>query len=377
MTQPHAHAETPHDPGEAMFLTPRVIDRRTFEEYSGLLRELIREAAGESRTLRNAAGEVRSMQEGLERAAAELAGRLDAVLKVMPLLEHRITRMEQLMAATSDAPRLQEEVSRHIAAATRSVCDETVAALRRQADRIVEDLAGDLARAAREAHAGIDAARQESGRQVENLLREAKQTIESACADARRRVADAARECGIGADHVMEQWRAAEASLARRAAELEAGLGHAAAQAHELALRETSRSRAELHKAVEDATRHADQLLSDLDARLDKVHQWASRVVAEVEERLDAWSRRTAQITAELGPEALETVRNLPALIEQARKERLDLDEAIRAGADRIEGQSAALERLAARQEELSAAINAALSRAQPGTPRRRTRPTE
>ncbi len=379
MSQSPTPLDPAADPGEAMFLTPRVIDRRTFEEYSTLLRALIREAAGEGRSLRDAAGQVREVQEGLERAAAELSARLDAVVRVMPTLEQRIARMEQLLGATTDAARLQDEALRHVGPVIKDAGDEAASSLRRRAAEIADEVLASLSRAARQieeaarsGRAELASAQEQARVGIEGFVAEARREMESACAEARRRLADAARQEGIDPARLLERVREAEASLARRVAELEAGLGQAAARAHEHAMLEAARSRADLERAIAEAARGAEQLLADLDARLASVHEWASRVVAETESRLEAWSRNTARITASLGADTLRIVENLPGLIEEARRQRMELEEAIRGGADRIEGQSAALEQLAARHAELSAKIAATLAQASTGDVRQR-----
>jgi hypothetical protein len=91
---PQAQAQAIADPDAAgaiqdVFLTPRVLDRRAFEDYAESLKALIRDASGESHTLSQTAADVRVLREQLASAAADAQKRLDAATRAIAAVEQR------------------------------------------------------------------------------------------------------------------------------------------------------------------------------------------------------------------------------------------------------------------------------------------------
>jgi len=82
---------------EGIFLTPRVVDARAFEEFAGALRRLTRDAAAQGRALLATTGEVRALGEGLREATRELQGRVETASRVVPTLDGRMARAEALL----------------------------------------------------------------------------------------------------------------------------------------------------------------------------------------------------------------------------------------------------------------------------------------
>ena len=82
---------------DQVFLTPRVLDARAFQEYSATLQELLKETAGRQDTLRSASSEVESLRTGLRDAATELQRRLETAVRVIPGIDQRLARAEQLV----------------------------------------------------------------------------------------------------------------------------------------------------------------------------------------------------------------------------------------------------------------------------------------
>lgn len=89
---------------DQVFITPRVLDRGAFDEYAEGLKSLIREAAGRGQSLQTAMVDVKSMGDSLRQATDELKKRLETTVKIMPALEQRLGKAEQvLQLAASDA----------------------------------------------------------------------------------------------------------------------------------------------------------------------------------------------------------------------------------------------------------------------------------
>ena len=66
---------------EEVFLTPRVLDRRAFEDYAESLKRLIKDATGEGQSLSRTAADVRVLRDQLAAATAEAQRRLDATVR--------------------------------------------------------------------------------------------------------------------------------------------------------------------------------------------------------------------------------------------------------------------------------------------------------
>ncbi|MBX3380530.1 MAG: hypothetical protein KF805_10575 [Phycisphaeraceae bacterium] len=111
-----------------VFVSPRVVDRRTFEEYSLTLQQLIREASGHGRTLEVTSTEVRTLRETVQSLTRDLQIRLDAAGKVLPSLEQRIARAEQtadsVARLTSDPSRLEGLIKDNLAGLVRNQATE-------------------------------------------------------------------------------------------------------------------------------------------------------------------------------------------------------------------------------------------------------------
>lgn len=85
---------------DAIFLTPRVVDQRGFEELAGSLRGLARDAAAQNRTLQTTSAEVDRLSDSLRQATQELHARLETAARLMPTLDARVQKAEGLIDQT-------------------------------------------------------------------------------------------------------------------------------------------------------------------------------------------------------------------------------------------------------------------------------------
>ena len=102
-----------------VFVSPRVVDRKTFEEYSLTLQQLIREASGHGRTLETTSLEVRTLRDNVQTLTRDLQSRVESATKLVPSLEQRIARAEQtadsVARLTSDPSRLEDLIRTNLA----------------------------------------------------------------------------------------------------------------------------------------------------------------------------------------------------------------------------------------------------------------------
>ncbi len=78
---------------EEIFLTPRVLDRRAFEDYSESLKRLIKDASGEGQTLSRTASDVRALRDQLASAAHDAQKRLEAATRLLASVEQKLEPM--------------------------------------------------------------------------------------------------------------------------------------------------------------------------------------------------------------------------------------------------------------------------------------------
>jgi hypothetical protein len=80
-----------------VFVSPRVVDERSFEQLASTLRALTTEAANQGKSLAQASEGVRSLSENLRGLTKDLATKTDQATKVMPVLETRVASAQQLI----------------------------------------------------------------------------------------------------------------------------------------------------------------------------------------------------------------------------------------------------------------------------------------
>jgi ABC-type transporter Mla subunit MlaD len=325
---------------EDIFLTPRVVDKRTFDEFAALLRELVRSAAEQGRSLRGAADQAGGVKAGLETVAAELTSKLESALKVVPALDQRTARAEQLVRLAVDREALAERVSAQVGPQVKQLVEEALAKLREQAAGIVETTIGRLQQAAKQTEGRLNDAAESALARLEAAQAQARHAAAEIAEHTRERLAEQARASGVEAAAATGRWfeearlsleeqrRVAEAvrdegvaavEAARRQAEdalhrtadglasrtqdtvrqAEVSLAGAASR-HAESLESLARgtldrageAQGRLAVRIEQAAKGVDDMLADLDAKLSPVHQWATQLVSEVERRLEEWRER-------------------------------------------------------------------------------------
>jgi chromosome segregation ATPase len=104
---------------DQIFLSPRVIDERAYEELSGSLRTLMKDAAGQSRALIQTTGEVKLLGNQLREATQQLQAKVETAVRVIPTLDQRMKQAETLLEVTGKD--LTDKVASLQEAATRAL----------------------------------------------------------------------------------------------------------------------------------------------------------------------------------------------------------------------------------------------------------------
>ena len=110
-----------------VFLSPRVIDREAFNDYSASLRRMIEEAAQQAEALKAAAAEATQAQTALRETAARHQGRSENVTRALAAIDQRLAEADRL-AQVAEATRQGIEAASANAQAALTARSEELAA---------------------------------------------------------------------------------------------------------------------------------------------------------------------------------------------------------------------------------------------------------
>jgi uncharacterized phage infection (PIP) family protein YhgE len=99
---------------EQVFISPRVVDREAFNDFSMSLRKLIEGAATQTESLRLATDQAKLTTEALRDMAQRQQARFDAASKSLALIETRVLESEKLAASATLLRQQVEEQQRQI-----------------------------------------------------------------------------------------------------------------------------------------------------------------------------------------------------------------------------------------------------------------------
>lgn len=137
---------------DSVFLTPRVLDQRAFDDLSKELKDLIKDADGQGEALKKTTGDVRGLTGVLRTALRELQERLERAGKVSPALEQWVKDAQEMTAKGLDPRRVARELERAIEGIVESrkaefehavaPTVETLRHLKRETDRLKQAAEG-------------------------------------------------------------------------------------------------------------------------------------------------------------------------------------------------------------------------------------------
>ncbi|MFO0861119.1 MAG: hypothetical protein U0570_11220 [Phycisphaerales bacterium] len=265
-----------------VFISPRVVDRRTFEEYSATLQQLIREASGHGRTLEVTGSEVRTLRETVQTLARDLQTRLDAAGKLLPSFEQRIGKAEQIADSvarlTSDPARLETLIRDNLASLIRSQAAEFEATCQRTIHHSLAKL-------------------QEREDRLAQVSAEFDRQMEARAAELERAQAAALQAIEARAAAVENIVRARLDEMVEQASEFErrAQQRHADAAAREAAILERE-------SAVQ---RQLDEMVRGMEDRLAPLHEQVDHDVRELDKRIRR-ARLEVEVASGPGMQRLE-----------------------------------------------------------------------
>ena len=296
-TIPATHPQTEEVLRE-VFLSPRVVDRRAFEDYAGSLKALIRDASGAQSTLSAATTDVKGLRESLRDATKDLQSKLEAALKVLPPLNERVTRAEQLAAMASDPAKLAEQIKDRLQGLLSAKAEEIEQLAERMVGEVltrIEQRRGELARADQALDAKLARTLETIDQRQQQMLatieaRELQMVDAIAQAQTQTLAKLEAREAKALDAIVAEQGKAAEsqALIAAATAELESLARRRVTDLEEQAAALLARSADDISQNELRLARRLDDTARQLDTKLEAARGDAERIERLLAQRVIA-----------------------------------------------------------------------------------------
>jgi predicted trehalose synthase len=124
-----------HQAVEQVFLSPRVIDQRAFDEFAGQLSKLTRDAGKAGESLAATHGQVKALHEQLRGLIGDLTTKTDAAIKALPIIEAKAAKVQQLMTHVGNETAI---------AKARELRDSVAQELLSQRDGLVQQLVNEI-----------------------------------------------------------------------------------------------------------------------------------------------------------------------------------------------------------------------------------------
>ncbi|HYE63205.1 MAG TPA: hypothetical protein VD997_14515 [Phycisphaerales bacterium] len=263
---------------DQVFLSPRVIDERAYEELSGSLRTLMKDAAGQSRALIATTGEVKLLGDQLREATQQLQAKVETAVRVIPTLDQRMKQAEALLEVTGKD--LASKVTAIQEAATRAVPlerERITAQLRAEAAAAVDEIVREhLPQLRRLIDTEVAAVEREVEARVQRLLEPVQRASDSLAAAVQGFEERSAR--------IHTQLAADEARIAELSGALEGVIARANGQSGSLAGLETRL--AEACTRAEAVQSSIESTVTEAGVRLGAGLSQAERKAGELSERL-------------------------------------------------------------------------------------------
>jgi uncharacterized phage infection (PIP) family protein YhgE len=304
---------------DQVFITPRVVDERAFEELSGSLKGLVKDALTQSRALITTTGEVKLLSDQLREATRELQSRVETAAKVVPTLDSRVTRAEQLLERTGKE--LAAKVTEVRESAARAVTldrDRIEKQVRDQAAAILEQAVAEQVNLLR---AKIGAAVQESQAQAEAQAA----AIVDRLDDARRRLDAELGHAESRARGIFEGLESALGAVEKRSAKAAEQAIAAQAALDASALDAGVR----LGAAVAEADRRAEVICGQAEGRMAELRRAAVEVVDLVARTNAEDVLATVQDATEAAARSESAAAELRGLVGQASELKASCESAL------------------------------------------------
>lgn len=306
-----------------LFVSPRVIDQRAFDELSGTLRSLVKDAVSQSRMLLSTSGDVRSLSDTLRSATRELDDRVRSAAAVVPELDQKIQSTDRLLASAREELSAKIAEFRQLIAGPGTIDAE---AIRARVGAVVEETLGPLLAArldqwreslathAQRAAAPLDSLREtalEAAARAERAQARARDLLERV-ETALLRLEDSRSHIAAAQEDLTD---AASAALERSEA-----LRLAAAEASH----RVERAQQELDDAASRITVRLEEGLARLEPQLASIESQGTGILARLREQMAQAAEQTGMLDL---ASAHKTASDLADAVGQATEAALTLRE--------------------------------------------------
>ncbi len=283
----------PGDPAlREIFLSPRVVDREAFNDFSGSLKKLIEQASGHNDVLRQATTEANSAHQQLRDLASKHTAKFELAARALQSLDERSAKAEQMLLAVQEAAL-------------------SLDTFKGEAQRIVQE-------SVRLFDQHVSQALAKAGELTEHAARGAWAVIEADAAALLARVQGSAKALDDRAALAESRLEAARSAMAEyearalarieaRAEELRKG-GDDAARRVELLIETVEHRAAQARRLVEELERQA---LGRVEARADEAHLRMDQALAQsalLAEQTQARAEQACKAVGELEAQAVRRV---------------------------------------------------------------------
>lgn len=262
-----------------MFLSPRVVDREAFAEFSGSLRRLIEDAAGQGEELRSAAEQANAAHQQLRDLATKHTAKFEAAARAAGALDERAAQAEAMLQGVQQAAATLDDFK---AQASRATTEQTES-LRRRIDELVVGFTQRLEAATAGLEAKLAAKSSETETRIAVAAGEAMDRLNTAGSASEARITTAAGDAEVRLASKMSEH---EAALAARLAECERLLGEKFAEAERragAAERALSTRLTEAESRISETERACAQRLSEVERRAAAAQERADALQTQLE----------------------------------------------------------------------------------------------
>jgi hypothetical protein len=281
------------DPLQPVFVSPRVVDQRAFDDLSGRLRLLIDQAVDRQQELRASLERAAATAEGFKAAELSQQTSLEVAGRAVVRVEERVREAERLLDRTAQIAEATDEFSRRadeIIAQKLAAFDEAVALKLAELERRSSAVEARLAEASATLERKLDAVRDDA----DNILTPNIAVLNAAC-DRAARV--------LGRSETGELTPDSLADVVSRAEAVQKSTAGAASDLREIADR-AEKTRVTMGDWINTMT----DLVDKLDKERNAIATHASRMIDEADEALKSAETRVQRL-ATSGDEALEAIR--------------------------------------------------------------------
>lgn len=243
-----------------VFLSPRVIDREAFNDFSASLRRLIEQAGEQAGALRTASEAAAGAQQAIKDLSGKNQPRLEAAVKALTLLDQRAQDAERLVQAAQGAAAALETLRRE--------GQDLVTQRRQELGERADELAQSLERRFTELEARAEAATRRQSEAVEARIAQAEARLTRKSAEIDAWAADVLRRAERQVDGEQQRAQATGQELIRQTADAHAQAQAIAAELSALIARAealvSDRGEASLRAAITDASAVYDRVLGSI-----------------------------------------------------------------------------------------------------------------